>query len=927
MADDKPTDRYQMTWGRPFTPTSKIRTWVGLDLDMVEIGEDAVTFRVRAGYWTDRATTLLHGETWNVYLNTGSGRVGADATEVKTYFLNVHGDGNTGDCSSDKSVGVFLDRTVEVPRKSVDYQVMAWVSGTFWGTWFDGDNGLGVKLFATVPRKDSDVDKLRWGAWFTGSNGIRARMGVKAWVTRVTPTSATVRCQLGYWSEGKTTLTSKDSWWAALCDPSKAFNRTIVRHSGTGDLESAPPTSHQTVAYLEDFTQDVDLRADAWPVDLECGGRILGRDLAGTQAPTARVTVPAVGVEAPEAPAAPAVELAGGVATLTWADGSDPGSGHPWETVSVWRADGEGGPVRLATLPSSTLLWRDTTLSEGVGYRWYLTAANRAGESGRSPAAEAWTRPLPPEGVEAERLSGTAVALTWSLPETAVTGFEVQRRAGSSWSSVGDDADLGPAARRWVDGEVPEEAVRYRVRTESKGGTSPWAESREVAYVCAPEAPAVAGVSPGQVVSSASPRSVEWEPNHPDASPQTAAEVDVDGAVTRLGADARSMALAGLADGDHSVSVRTRGASEEWGPWSAPVDFTVATPPAVGVTYPAEDGALVSSLPLTVCWDARSAYGIVSVEVAVCRPDGTSAGRATCPGGDAWEMRAGDFDLADGGEYTLTVTARDGLGYTGSGSREFHVAFVPPALPSVRVSADEDALCCYLWCEESGESVSSAAKAGAFQAGGGIVTAGHGLRWKTMAFPPTDHFDVFRLDPSGELEAVAAGVHALDMVVDPTPPLNAAYRYRVDAVSADGERSSRWADAYVDSHDAVALNYGPDLAAMARLVYDLDAGSSAERDGEAYRFPGAGSSGRWGGAELPVWYPGPGGDGGAEVSGCVLDFEEAMAWQRAFRAAGPALYRDLFGERRRVAVSGSVDVSHSEGRQWDVSASMREVGA
>ena len=87
----------------------------------------------------------------------------------------------------------------------------------------------------------------------------------------------------------------------------------------------------------------------------------------------------------------------------------------------------------------------------------------------------------------------------------------------------------------------------------------------------------------------------------------------------------------------------------------------------------------------------------------------------------------------------------------------------------------------------------------------------------------------------------------------------------------------------------------------------------------------AGSSARWEGAELPVFYPGPAGSGTADVSGAVVGLEAARSWLRAFRSGGTALYRDLFGERRYVAVRGSVDVSHTDGRQWNVSASMEEV--
>lgn len=925
MAEEEFKDPYQLTWGRPFVPSSKIRTWVGVDADVVEVTEDEIKVKVRAGYWTDKKTTLGHGEVWNAYLYSGPDSASPTATTGISYYLNEHGDGSHGSWSSEASVCVFCDKTVSVPRKSVDYSVTAWVSGTFWGTWADGNNGLGAKVSLKVPRKDNDAYNLHWGREFRGSNGLPCWLGLHVWPTKTTRTSQTLRVRAAYWTDGLSRLTSADRWSVAVADGAV----TLDVRSGSGDMASAPITSDRTAAYMEDFTVDVDLKAAARKVAVTLTGTIFGRECtAGGLGVRLEWAVPQVGVDAPDPPASPSAELADGVATLTWESAADPDKGKPWDSVALFRSEDGADPVKVAEVGPKTRVWRDTSCKDGHGYRWGAQARNAAGASETAESAEVWSRPTAPASVACERVSDTSVAVAWSHDGSQATGFEVQRRpakAGGSWSTVSEDGDLSGSSRRFLDAEALGEAARYRVRTKSKGGQSPWAEGGEVAYTCAPEAPATGGVAAGQVVRSDRPRPIEWEPNHPDASAQTAAQVDVDGQVSTVAGEARSFELAGLADGDHTARVRTHGLSSEWGAWSAPVAFTVASPPAVTVTRPAADGALVSSLPLEVAWEAFSLHGVVSASVAVMRADGTSAGVVEVPGGTALTVDGGMFDLSNDRRYTVVVTATDGLGLTGSGSVAIQVSFVPPALPSVRVQPDEESLCCYLWCDESDESVRTSAKAGAFQAGCGLVCADGSLKWQFQAHPATDHYEVWREDASGELERVAAGVRALDMVVDPTPPLNAPYRYRVDAVSADGERASRWVEAYLDSHDAVALNYGAALDLMATLVLDLDCGTGAERAGEAYHFAGAGSSARWEGAELPVFYPGPAGSGTADVSGAVVGLEAARSWLRAFRSGGTALYRDLFGERRYVAVRGSVDVSHTDGRQWNVSASMEEV--
>ena len=192
MADDQPKDPYQLTWGRPFTPSSGIKTWVGVDADIVEITEDEIKVKVRGGYWTDTKTTLGHGEVWNTYLYSGPDSASPTATTGISYYLNEHGDGSHGSWSSEASVCIFCDKTVSVPRKSVDYTVTAWVSGTFWGTLVDGNNGLGAKLSLTVPRKDNDAYNLHWGNMFVGANGLQTWLGLHVWPTRTSRTSRTL---------------------------------------------------------------------------------------------------------------------------------------------------------------------------------------------------------------------------------------------------------------------------------------------------------------------------------------------------------------------------------------------------------------------------------------------------------------------------------------------------------------------------------------------------------------------------------------------------------------------------------------------------------------------------------------------------------------------------------------------------------------
>lgn len=907
-------DAYQMIWGSEFVapalPNTRIR--FGARMDITEVAQNEITVRIRIGYWTDKDSEAKAGEWWTADLS-GNGT---------TFLYESDNAGGSGVKSEAQQSALLDEMTVKLARRASSYTVVLSLSGAMWGASISSSNGRAPRLTIAVPAGWNDAWNLAWGKWFVppAHPGNRMRIGVHAWPQEMTEDKVIIRCRVAYWSDRPSRLGSGETWTITLSHGKKRLKQISSR----GDMTSPPIASDASIAYIEDFTVEAPRLASAYDATLTVFGSFWGQYFdSSSLSPTSRITVPAIEITKPDPPTELKVTLDGLTASLQWAEASDADAGKPWNQVRIYRSTGSGAAQLVATLKSS-LTWKDASLIAGQRYGYYLRSVNSAGESVSTAIAEVYTKPIAVFDLTTTRMSDTSIMISWFDSNVYTTSYLVERRSdGGSWSAL-DSVDKIGHQNSFLDDDVPDADVRYRVRASGLGGESTWVESQLVRYTCTPEAPAVMGVAAGSIVSTSSAREIEWVANHPDASAQSAAEVRIDDEIVSVGANVSRYALVGIQDGDHVVSVRTKGASDNWGPWSVDISFTVVTPPAVALLAPV-DSSTITAMPIDVRWSAFSNYGISRTSLIIERIDGGSYVELPVVGGETYRLDASLADLRDDGTYRLTISVVDGFGYRSTDSCTFKVRFVAPALPQAQMRNDQDALCTYIWCTETQETVGSCPKAGSFQAATSLLTAAQALKWKEQACVETDHFEIWRQDADGALERIAQNVHKEQMITDATPPLNRPYRYRIDAISPDGERSSRWLENTLDSRNRIALNYGRDQAGLATLIYDLDAGAASARGGNAYYFPGVEASGSWDGVEMPVWYPSAHGDGGYELSGSVLSLDDAMRWRDAFRCGGVALYRTLFGERAYVAISGSVDVTHSDGRQWNITASLVEV--
>jgi fibronectin type 3 domain-containing protein len=187
----------------------------------------------------------------------------------------------------------------------------------------------------------------------------------------------------------------------------------------------------------------------------------------------------------PAPPAAPASRSADHEIVLTWHYPAFTGS--PADLVvgfHVYRASGAGGggrrltatPVLRNDAPGAVLTFRDGEPSNGVPYRYWLTAVDVAGrESAPSPAVTARARddtpPGAPAGLAVKNGDGL-VTVTWSLaPEADVAGYHIERSTGLSKPFARLDHALIPAAQPlWTDTVPGGRQYFYRVVAVDSAG-------------------------------------------------------------------------------------------------------------------------------------------------------------------------------------------------------------------------------------------------------------------------------------------------------------------------------------------------------------------------------------------------------------------------------------------------------------------------
>lgn len=494
----------------------------------------------------------------------------------------------------------------------------------------------------------------------------------------------------------------------------------------------------------------------------------------GTISASGSISVAAITVYAPIAPSSVShVRNSDAKNTLSWVSEAD--TTHPYSSLKVQRQVDGGAWSDLASVDVSATGYADSSTSANHRYAYRLVATNGKGSATSAASAATHNTPAAPTSVTASRLAETTVSLAIANPANTATALEIQRSAdAAAWATVATVEGTVTAATDEPGGGT----FYYRARNTRGSLVSAWSPaSNAVVTITPPAAPTVASPASGAVIpADAASVAVSWLHNPIDGSAQTAAEVDysTDGgaswATTAITGSAQSCELPnGFTANDYvSIRVRTRGAHEDFGPYSATRTFSIRQAPT---TYFREPSGTIGNMPI----DVDIAYSDVSGNLAQATLEILDASGATVYTRDlgtetAFSIEAADFLPENGQSYTLRATVRSSSSLSSSATSAIEIDFIEPMEAALLIVPDA----------ETGFSTV-------------VVTI-----VDDESKEPSDSVSVFRV-ANGERVPIAQGVHAGDSVIDRYAPLRTDYVYEAISFAESGAYSATAFDARIQT--------------------------------------------------------------------------------------------------------------------------------
>lgn len=530
-----------------------------------------------------------------------------------------------------------------------------------------------------------------------------------------------------------------------------------------------------------------------------------------------------------------------------------------WSSVKVERSVDGGAWSEVASLSGAAASYADSSTSANHSYAYRVRACNASGCSGYAASATTYNTPAAPTALAPSRTGEASVSIAVENPANTATALELQRSPdGSSWASAGTfqgkvtSVEDSPGGGTWV----------YRARNTRGDLASAWSPaSAPVVTICAPAAPTPASPARGQVVEKSAGSVVfAWRHNPLDGSAQTAAQLrySTDGgaswATVDVEGDAQSEAVANsfAINAEVTWCVRTKGAHDDYGPWSGNSVFSVRQAPTVAFARPS-GGEAIENTP-------------VLVELQYADASGSFAG------GSLVIERAGvverTFDLAtlalsipastwlpeDGAAYTFRASVRSTSTLAASAVRKVVVDFVLPQAADLVIEPDPEtgrvALVCNLARDD--ERV------------------------------PAVSIDLWRVSGSGRM-LLGSGLAEGAGVVDAYAPLNVAYSYEAVTFADSGAACATAFAARVDTPWSF-IYFGGDLA---RGKWNPSHSWSLAPSVEYVRYAGL---------SRPVAYMEDYNDESHSVSFALETDEEAAAFRRMMAACEPVIAKLSLGE-------------------------------
>lgn len=477
----------------------------------------------------------------------------------------------------------------------------------------------------------------------------------------------------------------------------------------------------------------------------------------------------------------------------------------PYHNIYVDRWDNvRNAWYNIANLSGSATSYTDSSTLANRRYRYRVIPRNTAGNDGSHVYSNhLTTTQTPPNSVKATK-SGSNIRLTWANRDTAADSVEIWHASDGVWESSRMTLLSGTPTSWTHSSPDPGATHQYKLKAHSNEpnlwsgfGTS----SNVVQLLTNPAAPTKLSPASGARDALDSDLVLTWQHNSVDSSEQTGYDVryrlDSGAWVTLIdlasSIQRRTIPAGTLENGQvFEWQVRTYGdydVAPAYSPWSTSAVIKLSSRPAVTVTGPE---TAVNSSRITAVWTFFDPEGMAQTayRVRLESPDGTTVYDRTLNG--AATSLAIPETVADGGTYTVYVSARDGDSmWSYESAQTFTVDYADPPTPTFDVSWDPEI-------------------------GGVVVTIEHPDPAPEEV--PVASAELWRSANGEDWALVAADLEPSTSVIDFIPALDAVNYYRVTSVSSlPSRRDSASRPIITESKGWVFVNGGPGFAQVARI--------------------------------------------------------------------------------------------------------------
>lgn len=680
------------------------------------------------------------------------------------------------------------------------------------------------------------------------SSGRYAQGYVEAWVSSETDTTATIYwrilCQQksaalygqeaygyvdgGYVGYASGYISSSSSSWKDVC--SKSGYTTVNKTSGA---RSVPVKISTRVTPIDD----------------------IGSVTTGWAEATCYVSISGITYYEPNAPSGLTNTRSSDTKNvLAWTKPST-STTKPVTAQLIERSVDGGSWSQIASVSGSATSYNDTSTSADHSYAYRIRSQNSAGYSSYVTSGTTYNTPAAPTSVTASRLAETTVSVAIANAARTATALELQRSTdGSSWETV---ATVEGSPVTETTDEPGGGTFCYRARNTRDSLVSAWsAASNAVVTICAPNAPALLTPASGSVASKALEQiTFAWAHNPIDGSAQTAAKLrySVDKGATWvevvIDGDVASYALDNAFDVNAEVTwgVCTKGAHDDYGPWSDNRVFYVYQAPSVAFAQPA-DGFTVENTPIAVELQYDDPSGTLA-NATLNVSDGSKVVYTRNMGTDtACEILATEWLPDNDVAYTLSVAVRSSSSLSASATREISVDFVLPQPAGIYIENDSETgyASIVVYVEEAAD------------------------------LEAPESISIWRESEDGRV-LIAEGLQAGAGVVDMYAPLNIGYRYIVTTFADSGAANSTTFDNQFDT--LWAFLYFAD-GGIARGKWNPEDSWKLNQEVDYVRYIGR---------EHPVAYMRDAMEETHDVTVTLMDREEAREFRKMMAAHEPVV--------------------------------------